>query len=89
MKIECGLCKTRECLEKTGKTTITKNYQGEIIAIEVNNLLSNGNLCIIKDNHKKTTAIEVNGRGIGGCLIREQILSNEDLMSQEVVKFIL
>ena len=76
MKIECGLCKTRNCSQETGKRTITKNYQGEIIAIEVNNLLSNGNSCIIKNNHKKTTAIQVNGCGIGGCLIRRQILSN-------------
>lgn len=52
MKIECGLCKTRNCSQEAGKKTITKNPQGEI------------------------TAIEVNGRGIEGCLIRRQILSS-------------
>lgn len=76
MKIECGLCKTRNCLQEAGKKTIIKNPQSEITAIEVNNLLDGGNLCISKDTNQNITAIEVNGRGIGGCLIREQILSN-------------
>lgn len=76
MKIECGLCQTRNCSQETDKKTITKNPQGEITAIEVNNLSNGGNLCISRDTKQNITAIEVNGRGIDGCLIRRQILSS-------------